>query len=65
MTTSCCIYVYLVRRPNELIAWLNIGLRPLELIYGYVETDDENADEIDRNTALSFKDNGSFASHTT
>ena len=33
-----------------------------QLIYGYVETDD---DEIDRNPDLHFKDKGSFTLHTT
>jgi len=35
-----------------------------QLIYGYVETDDDS-DEIGRNPDLHFKDKGSFASHTT
>jgi len=33
-----------------------------QLIYGYIETDD---DEIDRNPDFHFKDKGSFTSHTT
>ena len=36
-----------------------------QLIYGYVERDDDNGDEIDRNLDLHFKDKGSFISHTT
>jgi len=36
-----------------------------QLIYGYVEKDDENDGEIDRNPDLHFKDKGSFTSHTT
>ena len=34
-------------------------------MYGYVETDDDNDDEIDRNPNLHFKYKGSFTSHTT
>ena len=30
-----------------------------QLIYGYVESDDENDDEIDKNSNLHFKDKGS------
>ena len=33
-------------------------------IYGYVETDDDNRDDIDRNRDLHFKDKGYFTSHT-
>ena len=32
----------------------------LQLMYGYVETDDANDDERDRNSLLHFKDKGSF-----
>jgi len=35
-----------------------------QLIYGYVETADDNDDEIDRHPGLHFKDKGSFTSHT-
>jgi len=35
------------------------------LVYGYVETDGDNDDEINRNPDLHFKDKGSFTSHTT
>ena len=38
---------------------------PVLLIYGYVETDDDNDDEKDRNPVLRFKDNGYFTYHTT
>ena len=43
---------------------MNIVLRPYEdhFKYGYVETDDDNDDEIDVNH---LKDKGSFTSHTT
>ena len=37
---------------------------PLQLIYGYVETDDENDDETDRNAVLNVKDKVYFTSHT-
>jgi len=36
-----------------------------QLIYGYIRTDDDNDDEIDRNLDLHFKDKGSFTSDTT
>jgi len=36
-----------------------------QLIYGYIGTDDDNDDEIDRNLDLHFKDKGSFTSDTT
>jgi len=37
----------------------------LIFIYGYIGTDDDNDDEIDRNLDLHFKDKGSFTSDTT
>ena len=37
----------------------------MQLIYGYVENDDDNGDEIDGNSVLDFKDKCSFISHTT
>ena len=43
--------------------WLNIALR--QLIYRYVETDDDNDDELDRKPDLNFKDKDYFTSHTT
>ena len=42
---------------------MNIVLR--QLIYGYLETDDDNDVEIGRNIDLHFKDKGLFTSHTT
>ena len=38
---------------------------PLHLIYGYVETDNDNGDHIDIKPVLHLKDKGSFTSHTT
>ena len=37
----------------------------MQLVYGYVETDDDNDDEIDRNRVPRFKDKGTFTCHTT
>ena len=36
-----------------------------QFIYGYVETDEYNDDEKNRNPDIHFKDRGSFTSHTT
>ena len=36
----------------------------VQLIYGYVDNDDDKATKIDRNPVLSFKDKGSFIAHT-
>ena len=36
-----------------------------QLIYGYVETVDDNDGEINRNTVLYLKDNKSFTFHST
>ena len=53
------------------IDWLHKGMNtvyvPVQLIYGYVETgdDDDNDNEIDRNPILFFKDKGSFTYHIT
>jgi len=33
---------------------------PHQLIYGYVETDDDNDDEIDRNPDRHFKDKNNY-----
>ena len=41
------------------------SIRTLQLNYFYVETDDENDDEIDRNPVFHFKAKGSFTSYTT
>ena len=49
----------------ELIDWLNIVLRPCEIIYDYVETDDDNDNEMNRNLVLQFKDKRSFTFRTT
>ena len=35
----------------------------MQFIYGYIETDDDNDDEIDESPVLHFKDKGSFTSH--
>ena len=39
--------------------------KPHQLIYGYVETDDSNDDEIEKTPDLHFKDKGSITFHTT
>ena len=47
-----------------LFGWqLNWFYVPVQLIYGYVDND--NDDRIDRNPDLHFKDKGSLTSHTT
>ena len=50
------------------VAWwddllIELVLRPFAAHYGYVYTDDDNDDEIDRNPILHFKDKCSFTSH--
>ena len=45
-----------------LIDWLLFYVH-VQIIYGYAETDDDNDDEIYRNSDLHFKDKGSFTSH--
>ena len=44
---------------------LSIVLRPLQIIYDYVDTDVGNDDEIVRNPVLLFKDKVSVRPHTT
>ena len=48
-----------------LIYWLNLVYVTLFLIYGYVETGDDNIDETDRNLVIYFNNNGSFTFHYT
>jgi len=43
---------------------VNLVYVSLHLIYNYVETADDNDDEIDRNPPRHFKDNGSLTPHT-
>ena len=45
--------------------WLNIVYVFVQRIYDYVESDDDNDEEIDRNDVLYFKNKGSFTSHNT
>ena len=37
----------------------------LQLMYGYVETDDDHNDEVDGNPVLYFKDKGACTAHIT
>ena len=38
---------------------------PLQFVCSYIEKDNDNDDEIDRNPILHFNDMGSLTSHTT
>ena len=47
---------------DDSLRWFNVHW---QLIYGYVETDDDNDDETDRHPVLHVKDKGYFTPHTT